>query len=123
MDTDFGSVVARGADPGAVRVLRAARRIGILFLHRHDDAAQQDALAGEEDGQGGQRGEQERGLHDAGAGALLELVEPDHQGPHLRILADEQGVHEVRVGDGKGLEAFPSGTGQQPDPQPSVQDG
>ena len=41
----------------------------------------QDALAGEEDGKGGQRGVEEGRLHDAGTGVLLELVEPSSASP------------------------------------------
>ena len=77
---------------------------GRLFLDGDDDAAEEDALAGEEDEEGREGGQNEGGLDDAGAGALLELVEPDHQGPHFRGLADEEGVHEVGVGQGEGLE-------------------
>ncbi len=84
-------------------MLKNGRGGGLLF-HRDDDAAEEDALAGEEDGEGGEGGEEEGGLDDAGAGALLELVEPDHQRPHFGVLADEQGVHEIGVGDGEGLE-------------------
>ena len=78
--TRIGSCCVAGQRTGA----DAPEPPGRSFLDGDDDAAEEDALAGEEDEEGREGRQDEGGLDDAGAGALLELVEPDHQGPHFR---------------------------------------
>ncbi len=56
----------------------------------------------EEDQKGWQGGDNEGGIQDGRATALLQLIEPDHHRPHFFILADQQGEHEVGVGRGEG---------------------
>ena len=77
-----------------------------LFHGRQDDAAQDDALAEQEDGRGGEGDQDEaREGHPRHAGeGLAHLVEPDRERPVALALADEEGPFPGVVGGDEGVE-------------------
>ena len=78
-----------------------APRAALISLHRNDDPAHDDVLTEHEDRECRHRGNDQRREDHPLAAALLQLVQPRHQRPHLLFLTDQQGHDEIGVGAGE----------------------
>ena len=73
----------------------------LLFFGWYDNASHNDSLAEDENQEGWDSPDHQRGINNCLVGLALQLEYPDHKCPHVPVGNDYQGHHELAVGPRK----------------------